>query len=309
MRANGSRPAQQKGQRVKTGPVWGADRENSDYSRLIHTKSIRPVVGHFLEYVFFTRGIRGRGGKRSQTKKVEVVYFGTHNIQNGRNGDLGLAWNRMYQANVDLGLLQGTKSFGGLYAQESAGFCIVVYGGLSRHRRGMTPFYKYLLFFVVEYQQQHGPNIIRFQILPDKIRCHVVGCYLAPHNASTLEVVTAAIGHRPRDAEILVIRKFNIDLELPDGNEHKKEITAAMETEGIEYMMQNFLPRKIAQMLYGRTWSMICRGQEVRYHMDYILGTDRFLFQNVAVFYTRNNTNHYMVLQCLRGVTMKKHQH
>ena len=47
------------------------------------------------------------------------------------------------------------------------------------------------------------------------------------------------------------------------------------------------------------------KGQVVRSQTDYILGTDRRLFKNVAVQDPRHNTDHYMVLGCLPGAPME----
>ena len=44
---------------------------------------------------------------------------------------------------------------------------------------------------------------------------------------------------------------------------------------------------------------MIQKGREVRSQTDYILGTDRRLFRNVAVQDPRHNSDNYMVLGCL----------
>ena len=44
---------------------------------------------------------------------------------------------------------------------------------------------------------------------------------------------------------------------------------------------------------------MLRKGREVRSQTDYILGTDRRLFRNVAVRDPRHNLDHYMVLGCL----------
>ena len=55
----------------------------------------------------------------------------------------------------------------------------------------------------------------------------------------------------------------------------------------------------------GQTWIMLCRGQGLRYQMDYILGTNRLLFQNVAARDPRHNTSHYLVLGCLRGMILR----
>ena len=45
------------------------------------------------------------GGGDGGSQKVEVIHFGTYNIQNGRNGGLGSVLHKMAQANVHLGLL------------------------------------------------------------------------------------------------------------------------------------------------------------------------------------------------------------
>ena len=52
---------------------------------------------------------------------------------------------------------------------------------------------------------------------------------------------------------------------------------------------------------------MVREGKVVRSRTDYILGTDRRLFRNVSVRDPRHNTNHYMVLGCLRSVPKKEH--
>ena len=48
---------------------------------------------------------------------------------------------------------------------------------------------------------------------------------------------------------------------------------------------------------------MVRRGKAVRSRTDYILGTDRSLFMNVAVRDPRHNSDHYMVMGLLRGGT------
>ena len=48
-------------------------------------------------------------------------------------------------------------------------------------------------------------------------------------------------------------------------------------------------------------------GRVVRSQTDYILGSDRRIFQNVAVQYPRHNSDHYMVIQYLCGVSPREH--
>ena len=72
--------------------------------------------------------------------------------------------------------------------------------------------------------------------------------------------------------------------------------------------MEHFLPHNIPCTRDVRIWRMLRHGQGVRSQTDYILGADCHLFQNVAVQDPRQNTNHYMVLGCLRSVTLREHQ-
>ena len=47
----------------------------------------------------------------------------------------------------------------------------------------------------------------------------------------------------------------------------------------------------------------------MRSRTDYILGSDSRLFQNVAVWDTRHNTHHYLVLGCLHRSGLTAHSH
>ena len=66
---------------------------------------------------------------------------------------------------------------------------------------------------------------------------YVLGCYLAPCDASTLDSVVAAIVRHIRGTELLVAVNFNTNLELLDNNERDKAVAAVMETEGMEDMV------------------------------------------------------------------------
>ena len=43
----------------------------------------------------------------------------------------------------------------------------------------------------------YGANIVSFQLESSSQKWHIVGCYLAPDNASTLEDIVAAISQGP----------------------------------------------------------------------------------------------------------------
>ena len=105
----------------------------------------------------------------------------------------------------------------------------------------------------------------------------MVGFYVAPRDASTLDNVIAAIGHQPRGTEILLAGDFNTVLELPDGNKRDKATVAFMVKEGLDYMAEHLFPIKLLWTKGGRTLNMLRCGQEVRSWTDYILWTNRRL--------------------------------
>ena len=52
---------------------------------------------------------------------------------------------------------------------------------------------------------------------------------------------------------------------------------------------------------------MVRKGWVVRSRTDYLLGTDRSLFRNVSVRDPRHNTDHFMVVVCLRSAPEREH--
>ena len=72
-------------------------------------------------------------------------------------------------------------------------------------------------------------------------------------------------------------------------------------------MEAHFLPRQCRWGREHRKWSIVQEGKVVRSQTDYILETDRRIFRNVSVRDLRPNTDHYMVLGCLRSVPEREH--
>ena len=84
-------------------------------------------------------------------------------------------------------------------------------------------------------------------------------------------------------------------------------IAAAITEAGLEDMTAHFLPMKRKWGRERRMWSMVRGGEAIRSQTDYMLGTDRSLFRNVAVRDPRYNSDHYMVVGLLRGVRTREH--
>ena len=128
-----------------------------------------------------------------------------------------------------------------------------------------------------------------FQVAMGERRWHVVGAYIAPEDKVTMEVVIHAIRRKPPGAELMVAGDFNVDILAPEGR-RAENIATDLATAGVEDMAQHFMPRGRRWCRDRRTWDMRRQGQVVRSRSDYILGTDRRLFQNVAVRDPRHAT-------------------
>ena len=107
----------------------------------------------------------------------------------------------------------------------------------------------------------------------------------------------------------MVVKNFNTDLVAPEGRERDERIVSAMEEEGLEDMRVHFLPLHTLWLKDGHTGAMHRGGREVRSRTNYILSIDSRLFQNVAIQDARHNTDHFLVLGCLRGTTPAVHLH
>ena len=138
-------------------------------------------------------------------------------------------------------------------------------------------------------------------------RWYIIGCYLAPDDARTIERVVTALGDQPRGTALIVAGDFNTDLGDMACDRRGTEIAAAITEAGLEDMTAHFLPRKRKWGRERRTWSMVRGGKAIRSWTDYILGTDRSLFRNVAVRDPHYNSDHYMVVGLLKGRTAREH--
>ena len=111
---------------------------------------------------------------------------------------------------------------------------------------------------------------------------------------------------RSRGTELIVAGDINVDPEKVDGRGRDKEIAAAVATSDLEDVLKHFLPRRRAWCKDRRRWEMVRQGRVVRSRKDYILGYGRLIFQNVSVQDLMRNYDHFMVVGCLRGASLRE---
>ena len=127
------------------------------------------------------------------------------------------ALHRMSQANMELGVFQETKVTKGIYMQESSGYRVVATEALSANSTSVAVLYRAAEHFSVEALQTYGVNVTSFQLASGDQRRFILGCYLAPDDALTIEEVVAATSQRPWGAALLVVGDFNTELGAPEG--------------------------------------------------------------------------------------------
>ena len=135
---------------------------------------------------------------------------------------------------------------------------------------------------------------------------YVVGCYIAPRDAPTIEDVAAAIRDQPYGSELLVAGDLNANLADPEVILQGKAIAYDLVASSLLDMGLHLLPQNKLWLQYRCTWRVRKYGQEVRSRTDYILGIYYRLFQDVDVRDLQHHSDHYMVLVCLRGDPTKE---
>ena len=82
----------------------------------------------------------------------------------------------------------------------------------------------------------YGPNIISFEVVTGRRRWYIIGCYLAPDKAWTIEQVVTAMGDQPRGTALIVAGDLNTDLGDTECDGRGTEISAAIPEAGLEDM-------------------------------------------------------------------------
>ena len=75
-----------------------------------------------------------------------------------------------------------------------------------------------------------------FQVVTGERRWYIVGAYVAPEDEVTMETVVAALGRKPRGAELMVAGDFNVDITAPERNRRAENIVTDLATAGLEDM-------------------------------------------------------------------------
>ena len=104
----------------------------------------------------------------------------------------------------------------GIYTLESSGYQAVVSETPIAYSGGVSVFSCEGENLSVEALRLHGENVASFQLALDGQPWYIVGCCLAPDDASTIENIIAAIIQQLRGFVLLVTRDLNTNLAPPE---------------------------------------------------------------------------------------------
>ena len=96
--------------------------------------------------------------------------------------------------------------------------------------------------FTMEVIRLHIPNTARFQLTLGGQQWYIMGCYMDPYDALTIEALFAAISQRPHGANLLVAGNFNANLAAPEGYARYEDIDVSFATEEAEDTGDHLLP-------------------------------------------------------------------
>ena len=137
-------------------------------------------------------------------------------------------------------------------------------------------------------------------------RWHVLGFYINPSYALTIEYITVAIGTRTYGDGLLVDVDLNANLAGLEGTPRDEVIADKLAAADIVDMGLHFLPRRKPWLQDRCTWIMRKNRRYFWSQTDYILVMYSRLFQDVAVWDPQHNLDHYMVLGFIRGEPEKE---
>ena len=132
-------------------------------------------------------------GRRKGRETLPTIIFGSYDTHNRRNVGLESALRGVMQENMEIGIYRETKVTGEKCTQEFEGHRFIEADVKIPHRGGITVFYREAEQFALEALHLHGPNEFSFQMVSGGQRWNIVGCYITPDGALTIEIIIMAV--------------------------------------------------------------------------------------------------------------------
>ena len=149
----------------------------------------------------------------------------------------------------------------------------------------------------VESLVRHGPNVLSCLLITGTQRTPLIGAYLPPSSLDDLPDLEAALQRFPNSKPTL---QGDLNVDLTDLTPKRtQEVHALLSAYGLEDMLQHFVQRK--HFTHKKTYYQYRKTSDdtyktIRSRCDYILGTDRRLFQTVQIKDPCNFSSDHLML-------------
>ena len=247
-------------------------------------------------------------------KPPSFLKIATYNMQDGRNSKLPTLLRNLQVQNIDLCIATETKfppgpnGDPGIHTRHDLGydvFCTYTttpnQGGIALiSRTGADNWH-------VESQLRHGPNVISCILVSGHKHTPVIGAYLAPSHLNDLPHLEAALA-RFKDSKAAPLVLGDLNVNLSDLSKPRTaQVSATIMAYGLEDMLLHFRQRH--KLRHLKTWWQHRNGQTFRSRCDYILATDRRLFQSVTMKNPRHySSDHFMLVGKYLAQPAKQHK-
>jgi exonuclease III len=224
------------------------------------------------------------------------VNIATYNIQDGRNSRLVPVCRTLQAQDIDIAILTETRipdqDGARIHTRDCLGYTIYATYTTTRNQGGLALAYRQGHNWHVESPQRHGPNVLSFLLVSGPQITPVIGVYLPPSHLDDIPHLIAALQRFTQPPIVLGDLNVNLDNLHPLRNHQVASLLAAY---GLADLLHHFQQRK--RYRARNTWHQLRQGATVHSRCDYILGTDRRLFELVGIRDPRHfNTDHFMVV-------------
>ena len=238
--------------------------------------------------------------KRKPTPRPPGLNLGTLNIRDGRSSGLAMAIREFQQGNYDIVIATETKITDEVYTKHTLGYEVTCskalphQGGVALITRAQPEGWN------IESTRFHGPNVLSCLIVSGTKRMPLVGVYLPPSSLDSLPDFEEALTRFQGYTNIVAAGDLNADI-TDLASPRNQQVAACLATHGLFDLLPHFRQRR--SFRHNTTWYQIRQGTLYQSRCDYILGTDRRLFETVALRDPRSySTDHLM----LRGRLLRQ---
>jgi exonuclease III len=121
-----------------------------------------------------------------------TIKVATYNIRDGRKSNLEAALRACKQMRIDVGALTETRLSTDRYTRSEYGYTVFATQTTHTNQGGIALIFTNFLYFQIESQQKHGPNVISCILVTGTHRYPIIGAYIPPTDTTTLHYISIA---------------------------------------------------------------------------------------------------------------------